>query len=92
MTFGQSTLLQGFDFLIAVIGLFGLGEILLTMEEGLAFKGTRGKINVDECHSMATGKFLSFRRRENFVRAKQLSGLKRHWHGNLHQIRMQSRI
>jgi len=37
--------LQGFDFLIAVIGLFGLGEILLTMEEGLAFKGTRGKID-----------------------------------------------
>src|ERR1700745_2813970 len=27
MTFGQSQLLQGFDFLIAVIGLFGLGEI-----------------------------------------------------------------
>jgi putative tricarboxylic transport membrane protein len=31
-------LLRGFDFLIAVIGLFGIGEILLTMEEGLAFK------------------------------------------------------
>ena len=30
---------SGFDFLIAVIGLFGIGEILLTMEEGLAFKG-----------------------------------------------------
>jgi len=45
MTFGQTELLQGFDFLIAVIGLFGLGEILLTMEEGLAFKGTRGKID-----------------------------------------------
>jgi putative tricarboxylic transport membrane protein len=47
MTFGQSQLLQGFDFLIAVIGLFGLGEILLTMEEGLAFKGTRGKIDLN---------------------------------------------
>jgi len=45
MTFGQTQLLQGFDFLIAVIGLFGLGEILLTMEEGLAFKGTRAKID-----------------------------------------------
>ena len=32
-------LLRGFDFLIAVIGLFGVGEILLTMEEGLAFRG-----------------------------------------------------
>ena len=28
-------LYNGFDFLIAVIGLFGIGEILLTMEEGL---------------------------------------------------------
>jgi len=45
MTFGSTALLQGFDFLIAVIGLFGLGEILLTMEEGLAFKGKGGKIN-----------------------------------------------
>ena len=45
MTFGSTELLQGFDFLIAVIGLFGLGEILLTMEEGLAFKGTSGKID-----------------------------------------------
>src|SRR3989440_8093380 len=36
MTFGTSELLRGFDFLIAVIGLFGIGEILLTMEEGLA--------------------------------------------------------
>src|SRR5215207_6639590 len=39
MTFGSTELLRGFDFLIAVIGLFGVGEILLTMEEGLAFKG-----------------------------------------------------
>src|SRR5438093_12896014 len=44
MTFGWSELLRGFDFLIAVIGLFGIGEILLTMEEGLAFKGVKGKI------------------------------------------------
>jgi hypothetical protein len=28
-----------------VIGLFGIGEILLTMEEGLAFKGKSAKIN-----------------------------------------------
>jgi len=45
MTFGTAQLLRGFDFLIAVIGLFGIGEILLTMEEGLAFKGVRAKIN-----------------------------------------------
>ena len=36
LTFGVTELLNGFDFLIAVIGLFGIGEILLTMEEGLA--------------------------------------------------------
>ncbi|GMU71744.1 MAG: tripartite tricarboxylate transporter permease [Betaproteobacteria bacterium PRO3] len=46
MTFGHTELLQGFDFLIAVIGLFGLGEILLTMEEGLAFKGAKGRISL----------------------------------------------
>ena len=48
MTFGRTELLQGFDFLIAVIGLFGLGEILLTMEEGLAFKGKSGKIDLED--------------------------------------------
>ena len=45
MTYGIPDLLKGFDFLIAVIGLFGIGEILLTMEEGLAFKGKSAKIN-----------------------------------------------
>lgn len=39
LTFGFTELLNGFDFLIAVIGLFGIGEILLTMEEGLSFRG-----------------------------------------------------
>ena len=46
LTFGFTELLQGFDFLIAVIGLFGIGEILLTLEEGLAFKGANARINV----------------------------------------------
>jgi len=45
MTFGLEVLLKGFDFLIAVIGLFGIGEILLTLEEGLEFKGTQAKLN-----------------------------------------------
>jgi putative tricarboxylic transport membrane protein len=45
MTFGAPQLLKGFDFLIAVIGLFGIGEILLTMEEGLAFKGKSARIS-----------------------------------------------
>ena len=38
--------MNGFDFLIAVIGLFGIGEILLTLEEGLAFKGASAKLNL----------------------------------------------
>jgi putative tricarboxylic transport membrane protein len=45
MTYGLPELLKGFDFLIAVIGLFGIGEILLTMEEGLAFKGKSARIS-----------------------------------------------
>jgi putative tricarboxylic transport membrane protein len=49
MTFGQPELLKGFDFLIAVIGLFGIGEILLTMEEGLAFKGKSARITARWC-------------------------------------------
>jgi putative tricarboxylic transport membrane protein len=46
LTFGSIQMLNGFDFLVAVIGLFGIGEILLTLEEGLAFKGASAKINV----------------------------------------------
>src|SRR5689334_24415430 len=46
LTFGVTELLNGFDFLIAVIGLFGIGEILLTMEEGLAFRGSPAKLNL----------------------------------------------
>jgi putative tricarboxylic transport membrane protein len=45
LTFGSQELLRGFDFLVAVIGLFGLGEIFVTMEEGLAFKGGKARIN-----------------------------------------------
>ena len=46
LTFGSTHLLKGFDFLTAVIGLFGIGEILLTLEEGLAFKGASARINL----------------------------------------------
>jgi putative tricarboxylic transport membrane protein len=46
LTFGFTEFLKGFDFLIAVIGLFGIGEILLTLEEGLNFKGADGRIRM----------------------------------------------
>jgi putative tricarboxylic transport membrane protein len=45
LTFGQVELMRGFDFLIAVIGLFGIGEILLSMEEGLQFSGKTARLN-----------------------------------------------
>lgn len=46
MTFGITPLMQGFDFIVAVIGLFGIGEILLSVEEGLSFKGVITKMNL----------------------------------------------
>ncbi len=45
LTFGSHELMRGFDFLIAVIGLFGIGEILQSMEEGLQFSGKTAKLN-----------------------------------------------
>src|SRR6187455_2265041 len=46
LIFGFTELMRGFDFLIAVIGLFGIGEILLSMEEGLSFSGRSARINL----------------------------------------------
>src|SRR5207344_1109946 len=45
LIFGFTDLMRGIDFLIAVIGLFGIGEILLSMEEGLSFTGKTAKMN-----------------------------------------------
>jgi putative tricarboxylic transport membrane protein len=45
LTFGFTDLMKGFDFIVAVIGLFGIGEILLSVEEGLRFHGARTKMN-----------------------------------------------
>jgi len=45
LTFGVVDLMKGFDFIVAVIGLFGIGEILLSVEEGLRFHGTRTGMN-----------------------------------------------
>src|SRR5687767_8214824 len=46
LTFGFIDLMKGFDFIVAVIGLFGIGEILLSVEEGLRFHGTRTGMNL----------------------------------------------
>ena len=44
LTFGITELMKGFDFIVAVIGLFGVGEILLSVEEGLSFRGVKAAI------------------------------------------------
>jgi TctA family transporter len=46
MTFGSSELMRGVNFLVAVIGLFGISEILLTMEERLALRGHAARISL----------------------------------------------
>ncbi len=46
MTFGFAPLLRGINFLVAVIGLFGISEILLTMEERLALRGHAASISL----------------------------------------------
>jgi putative tricarboxylic transport membrane protein len=46
LTFGFDELLRGISFLIVVIGLFGIGELLLTMEEGLKFEGVKARVSL----------------------------------------------
>ncbi len=41
LTFGLVPLMGGFNFIVAVIGLFGIGEIFLTVEEGLRLEGVK---------------------------------------------------
>lgn len=45
LTFGFEPLISGVSFLIAVIGLFGIGELLATVEEGASFKGVKARIS-----------------------------------------------
>jgi putative tricarboxylic transport membrane protein len=44
LTFGTVELMRGFNFVVAVIGLFGIGEIFLTIEEGLEFRGAKPQV------------------------------------------------
>jgi putative tricarboxylic transport membrane protein len=46
LTYGFTDLMKGFDFIIAVIGLFGIGEIFLSVEEGLRFQGAKTQMNL----------------------------------------------
>ena len=45
MNFGLVQLQSGVNFIVVAIGLFGLGEIFLTVEEGLRLRGVRGRIS-----------------------------------------------
>ncbi|MGE5303245.1 MAG: tripartite tricarboxylate transporter permease [Alphaproteobacteria bacterium] len=48
MTFGSVDLMGGFNFIVAVIGLFGLGEIFLTVEEGLNLEGIKARVGLKD--------------------------------------------
>jgi putative tricarboxylic transport membrane protein len=45
LTFGIGDLVKGISFLVAVIGLFGIGELIATMEEKLEFRGINARVN-----------------------------------------------
>jgi len=45
MNFGLISLQSGVNFIVIAIGLFGLGEIFLTVEEGLRIEGIRARLN-----------------------------------------------
>lgn len=46
LTYGFSDLLGGVSFLVVVIGLFGIGELLSTVQEGLRFRGVSSRIDL----------------------------------------------
>jgi TctA family transporter len=48
LTFDIPELMKGVSFLVAVMGLFGIGELLLSTEEGLRFEGIKARIRLSE--------------------------------------------
>lgn len=45
LTYGTDTLVGGISFLAVVVGLFGIGELLVTVEEGLKFEGLKARVS-----------------------------------------------
>ncbi len=45
LTYGIPDLVKGVSFLVAVIGLFGIGELIATMEEKLEFRGIAARVS-----------------------------------------------
>jgi putative tricarboxylic transport membrane protein len=48
MTYGTVPLMGGFSFIVAVIGLFGIGEMFLTVEEGLKMEGIKARVRLKD--------------------------------------------
>src|SRR5712691_924217 len=71
MTFGSSDLLRGINFLVAVIGLFGISEILLTMEERLALRGHAAGITPG---GAIAASFMSYNLAKRFSKDKESFG------------------
>jgi putative tricarboxylic transport membrane protein len=46
LIFGVTELLHGVSFIVVVIGLFGLGEIFVTVEEGLRYRYVHGRATI----------------------------------------------
>jgi TctA family transporter len=46
LTYGLDALVSGISFLVAVIGLFGIGELILSTEAGLKFDGLKARISL----------------------------------------------
>ena len=46
LSYGFDSLVPGISFLVAVIGLFGLGELVVTIEEGLKIDGIRARLSI----------------------------------------------
>ena len=61
LTYGSIDLMGGFNFIVAVIGLFGLGEIFLTVEEGLKIEGKAGRITLKDVKNGIIEVFANWR-------------------------------
>lgn len=70
LTFEIPELIKGVSFLIAVMGLFGIGELLLTTEEGLRFDGVKARVRLSE-----VGRTLLEMPRYWFTMARSIIGI-----------------
>ncbi len=53
LTFEFDQLIAGISFLVAVIGLFGLGELIITIENGLRLEGIRARVSLKDVLKVA---------------------------------------